>query len=123
MLPASLDRYYREGKGSDPIVHFYESFLAAYDPAERERRGVYYTPEAVVSYIVRSLHGILKSAFGKADGLAANGVTLLDPAAGTMTFIARAAHVAVAEFENKYGQGGRSDFTAANFSRTFTLSN
>jgi len=105
-----LDSYYRDGKGSDPIVHFYETFLAQYDPDERERRGVYYTPEPVVGYIVRSLHGLLKSEFGKPDGLASEGVTLLDPAAGTMTFIARAAQQAVAEFEAKYGAGGREDF-------------
>ena len=58
-----LDRYYHEGKGSDPIVHFYETFLTAYDPGERERRGVFYTPEPVVSYIVRSLHQFLKTVF------------------------------------------------------------
>jgi hypothetical protein len=109
-VPGILDRYYHEGKGSDPIVHFYETFLAQYDPSERERRGVYYTPEPVVGYIVRSLHGILKSEFGRADGLASEGVTLLDPAAGTMTFVARAAQLAVAEFESKYGAGGRGDF-------------
>ena len=83
--PGILDRYYHEGKGSDPIVHFYETFLAQYDPEERERRGVYYTPEPVVGYIVRSLHGVLKTEFDKRDGLASDGVTLLDPAAGTMT--------------------------------------
>ena len=44
--PGILNDYYREGKGSDPIVHFYETFLAQYDPDERERRGVYYTPES-----------------------------------------------------------------------------
>ncbi|MFP4057795.1 MAG: N-6 DNA methylase [Candidatus Brocadiia bacterium] len=108
--PAILERYYREGKGSDPIVHFYETFLAAYDPEERERRGVYYTPEPVVRYIVRSLHKILKDQFGKADGLASEGVTLLDPAAGTMTFVAHAARQAVEEFESNYGPGGREDF-------------
>ena len=59
-----LDRYYREGEGSDPIVHFYETFLAQYDPDERERRGVYYTPEPVVGYIVRSLHRLLRTEFG-----------------------------------------------------------
>jgi hypothetical protein len=117
--PGILDRYYHEGKGSDPIVHFYETFLAQYDPAERERRGVYYTPEPVVGYIVRSLHGILKSDFGKPDGLAADGVTLLDPAAGTMTFIARAAQVAVAEFEAKYGKGGRADFIRRHILKNF----
>jgi hypothetical protein len=86
--PGILDRYYHEGRGSDPIVHFYETFLAQYDPEERERRGVYYTPEPVVDYIVRSLHEILKREFDKPDGLASKGVTLLDPAAGTMTFVA-----------------------------------
>ncbi|NLB65538.1 MAG: N-6 DNA methylase [Lentisphaerae bacterium] len=108
--PGILDRYYQDGKGSDPIIHFYETFLAQYDPAERERRGVYYTPEPVVNYIVNSLHGILKTDFDKRDGLASDGVTLLDPAAGTMTFIARATEVAVAEFQAKYGSGGRDDF-------------
>ena len=108
--PGILDSYYREGKGGDPIVHFYETFLAQYDPDERERRGVYYTPEPVVGYIVRSLNGLLKTEFDKRDGLASDGVTLLDPAAGTMTFVARAAQQAVAEFEEKYGRGGRADF-------------
>ena len=105
-----LHRFFHEGKGADPIVHFYETFLKKYDPKERERRGVYYTPESVVSYIVRSLHAILKEKFGKADGLAADGVTLLDPAAGTMTFIAKAAQVAVDEFVGKYGEGSRESF-------------
>ena len=114
-----LNRYYREGKGSDPIVHFYETFLAQYDPDERERRGVYYTPEPVVGYIVRSLHGLLKKEFGKSDGLASDGVTLLDPAAGTMTFVARAAQQAVAEFEGKYGSGGRGDFIRHHVLRNF----
>ena len=68
--PGILDRYYHEGKGSDPIVHFYETFLAHYDPAERERRGVYSSPEPVVGYIVRSLHALLKTDFGKLDGFA-----------------------------------------------------
>jgi len=117
--PGILDRYYHEGKGGDPIVHFYETFLAQYDPAERERRGVYYTPEPVVGYIVRSLHGLLKTEFGKRDGLASDGVTLLDPAAGTMTFVARAAHQAVAEFEAKYGSGGREDFIRRHVLKNF----
>ncbi|MDX1637528.1 MAG: hypothetical protein R3281_06145 [Balneolaceae bacterium] len=50
-----LDRYYDEGKGKDPIIHFYETFLAEYNPDLREQRGVYYTPESVVAYIVRSV--------------------------------------------------------------------
>ncbi len=114
-----LDRFYHEGKGSDPIVHFYETFLAEYDPAERERRGVYYTPEPVVSYIVRSLHGLLKTKFDRSDGLASEGVTLLDPAAGTMTFVARACQEAVREFEGKYGAGGREEFIRQHILKNF----
>lgn len=117
--PGILDRYYREGRGNDPIVHFYETFLAQYDPAERERRGVYYTPEPVVSYIVRSLHELLKTRFGKPEGLAAEGVTLLDPAAGTMTFVAHAARQAVHEFESRFGQGAREEFIRRHILRNF----
>ena len=117
--PGILDRYYHEGKGSDPIVHFYETFLAKYDPDERERRGVYYTPEPVVGYIVRSLHGLLKNEFDKSDGLAAENVTLLDPAAGTMTFVARAAQLAVEEFVTKYGSGGRAEFIQKHILKNF----
>jgi len=114
-----MSRYYREGKGGDPIVYFYETFLAHYDPQERERRGVYYTPDPVVSYIVRSLHILLKTKFGRADGLAAEGVTLLDPAAGTMTFVARAAERAVREFVARYGAGGRETFIRDHILRNF----
>ncbi|HUT33143.1 MAG TPA: type ISP restriction/modification enzyme [Planctomycetota bacterium] len=105
-----LDRYYHEHKGSDPIVHFYETFLAQYDPEERQRRGVYYTPEPVVSYIVRSLHSLLKSEFGMFDGLADSSVTLLDPAAGTMTFLAHAAKLATDEVVLKFGEAIRRVF-------------
>ncbi len=118
-VPGILNEFYREGKGSDPIVHFYETFLAQYNPEERDRRGVYYTPEPVVGYIVRSLHGLLKTEFGKADGLASKGVTLLDPAAGTMTFVARAAQKAVSEFQAKYGSGGTGDFIRDHILRNF----
>ncbi len=73
----------------DPIVHFYEPFLQAYDPKLRELRGVYYTPDPVVSYITRSVEAILKRDFAVSDGLADRQVMLLDPACGTGTFLAR----------------------------------
>lgn len=60
----------KKTKQEDPIVHFYEGFLAAYDPALRERRGVYYTPEPPVSFIVRSVDYILKKYFDLGGGLA-----------------------------------------------------
>lgn len=101
-----LKRYYDEGKGKDPIIHFYETFLAEYNPELREQRGVYYTPEPVVGYIVRSIHQLLKDEFDKPLGLADSSVTVLDPAAGTLTFIAEAFKKAVNEYATKYGKGG-----------------
>ena len=77
-----------KGKGKeDPVVHFYETFLAAYDPKMREVRGVYYTPEPVVSYIVRSIDHLLKTRFDRPKGLADENTLILDPAAGTATFL------------------------------------
>jgi len=101
-----VDNYYLNGKGKDPIIHFYETFLAEYDPKERAKRGVYYTPEPVVKYIVNSVHKILQKKFKRPDGLASNSVTLLDPAAGTLTFPIEAIKVAVEEYKNRYGDGG-----------------
>jgi len=76
----------RTAKG-DPVVHFYETFLKEYDPKVRETRGVYYTPEPVVSYIVRSIDHLLKTRFNKPRGLANSSVLILDPAVGTATFL------------------------------------
>jgi hypothetical protein len=114
-----LHEYYEQGKGKDPIVHFYETFLSEYDPALREKRGVYYTPEPVVGYIVRSLHQILKDEFNKADGLASPDVTVLDPAAGTLTFLAEAAKLAVNEFVGKYGKGSKDKFIKEHILKNF----
>ncbi|MDP2738083.1 MAG: N-6 DNA methylase [Pseudorhodobacter sp.] len=98
---------------SDPFLHFYETFLAAYNPAKRKARGVWYTPEPVVNFIVRAVDEVLQTEFGLSDGLAdtskvtidwdtgetrnAKAVTIrkevhrvqiLDPATGTGTFLA-----------------------------------
>ena len=103
-MEAILKDFGKHTKQEDPVVHFYESFLAAYDPKMREARGVYYTPEPVVSYIVSSIDHILKKDFKLKDGLAdatkikiagATGkkkidvhkVQILDPATGTGTFL------------------------------------
>ncbi len=94
----------------DPIIHFYETFLAKYDPATRERRGVYYTPEPVVCYIVESLHRILQEHFDRSEGLANRSVTVLDPAAGTGTFLVEAARRAVEEHVDRFGEGSKEKF-------------
>ena len=102
-MAAILRDFGKADRREDPVVHFYESFLAAYDPALRESRGVYYTPEPVVNYIVRSVDAILKDDFGCSLGLAdyatvkatqsdgkeveTHRVQILDPATGTGTFL------------------------------------
>lgn len=114
-----LDTYFHQHKGKDPIVHFYETFLAEYDPKTREKRGVYYTPEPVVSYIVRSLHYILKEHFNKDEGFANPSVTVLDPAAGTLTFLAEAAILALKEFIARYGEGAKDKFIKEHVLKNF----
>lgn len=99
---------------NDPFLHFYETFLAAYNPAKRKARGVWYTPEPVVNFIVRAVDDVLQTEFGLPDGLAdtskvtipwdtgqtdkkgkpvmikkeVHRVQVLDPATGTGTFLA-----------------------------------
>lgn len=114
-----LDEYFHKHRGKDPVVHFYETFLSVYDPKTREKRGVYYTPEPVVSYIVRSLHHILKEHFGKRDGFANDDVTVLDPAAGTLTFLAESAKLAVDEFVSKYGEGAKETLIKEHILKNF----
>jgi hypothetical protein len=69
-LPAILRDFGNKTRGDDPVIHFYEHFLNAYNKALRIQRGVFYTPQPVVTYIVRSVHELLQTEFGLADGLA-----------------------------------------------------
>ena len=62
---------------NDPFLHFYETFLAEYDKKLRKARGVWYTPEPVVDFIVRAVDDILKTDFGLKDGLADNSKTTI----------------------------------------------
>ncbi|HRI28905.1 MAG TPA: N-6 DNA methylase, partial [Chitinophagales bacterium] len=92
----------------DPVIHFYETFLSEYDPKLRKARGVWYTPQPVVNFIVRAVDDILKTEFNLPDGIAHTGKTkipvtlqgkntqqevhkvqILDPATGTGTFLAQ----------------------------------
>lgn len=91
---------------NDPVVHFYETFLSHYNPDTRKARGVYYTPEPVVSFIVKGIDYLLKKEFNVADGIAdrekievkktvqgkivskqEHRVQVLDVATGTGTFL------------------------------------
>jgi predicted helicase/CRISPR/Cas system CMR-associated protein Cmr5 small subunit len=112
-LPKLFADFGKFTQRNDPFIHFYETFLAQYNPAKRKARGVWYTPEPVVNFIVRAVDDVLKTEFGLADGLADTSkitvdwdtgfekagkpviekrelhrVQILDPAAGTGTFLA-----------------------------------
>ncbi|MFH2103920.1 MAG: type ISP restriction/modification enzyme [Chloroflexota bacterium] len=78
---------FKRTRSEDPVVHFYETFLSVYDPKLRASRGVYYTPEPVVQFIVHSVDWLLKNRFGRTWGLADQNVKILDPATGTATFL------------------------------------
>ncbi|WP_441696547.1 type ISP restriction/modification enzyme [Helicobacter pylori] len=79
----------------DPYLHFYESFLSAYDPKLRESKGVYYTPDSVVKFIINALDSLLKTHFkdaplGLKSALDNENIKLLDFATGTGTFLLEA---------------------------------
>jgi predicted helicase len=63
---------------NDPFLHFYETFLAAYNPSKRKARGVWYTPEPVVNFIVRAVDEVLQTEFGLPDGLADTSKVTID---------------------------------------------
>jgi len=99
-------RYFGTRRGRyDPVTDLYETFLKHYDPRIREMRGVYYTPDPVAWYIVRSIDTLLKREFGKKLGLADPSVFILDPAVGTGTFLSCAIEVIHSCVKNTYGVG------------------
>jgi len=117
-----LKNYGKSTKIEDPIIHFYETFLSEYDPKLRKARGVWYTPQPVVNFIVRAVDDILKTEFDLPQGLAENSKTrikieqqgkkveqdvhkvqILDPATGTGTFLAEVVKHIHKKFEGQQG--------------------
>lgn len=126
-----LKNYGKSTKMEDPIIHFYETFLSEYDPKLRKARGVWYTPQPMVDFIVRAVDDILKSEFGLKEGLAdtsktkikvnlqatdkrykdniktveeeVHRVQILDPATGTGTFLAEVVKHIHKKFEGQEG--------------------
>ncbi|WP_295298135.1 type ISP restriction/modification enzyme [uncultured Brachyspira sp.] len=87
-----LNKYDNTAVQKDPYMHFYETFLYKYNPELRELRGVYYTPQSVVNFIIDSIDIVLKEYFNKDKGLGDalekdTNIRLLDFAAGTGTFL------------------------------------
>lgn len=133
-----MSKYGRAAQMNDPVIHFYETFLAAYDPKLRKARGVWYTPEPVVDFIVRAVDDVLKSDFGLKDGLTdeskiqlkidhtpneqkksnkaiqtqhVHRVQILDPATGTGTFLTHIVKHIHKQFKNN--QGGWQSYVDA----------
>jgi predicted helicase len=126
-----LKNYGKTTKMEDPIIHFYETFLAEYDPKLRKARGVWYTPAPVVNFIVRAVDDILKTEFDLPQGLAdtsktkinvntqtpdkrsvtgykqmeqeVHKVQILDPATGTGTFLAEVIKQVNKKFKGQEG--------------------
>lgn len=95
----------------DPYLHFYETFLSAYDPKLRESKGVYYTPDSVVKFIINALDSLLKTHFkdaplGLKSALDNKNIKLLDFATGTGTFLLEAFRKALET--RKTSDGGTS---------------
>jgi len=123
-LAALMKNFGTPTQTNDPVIHFYETFLAKYDPKLRKSRGVWFTPEPVVNFIVRAVDDILKTEFGLPAGLAdtskirikaeeqgvggkvrkeVHKVQILDPAAGTGTFLAEVVRQIHKKFRGQQG--------------------
>ena len=98
---------------ADPWLYFYEHFLAAYDPALRRNRGVYYTPVEVVRAQVRLIGELLERRFGKSLTYADEGVVTLDPAAGTGTYPLAVIEHALGAVEERLGPGAVPSYASA----------
>ncbi|HSI72735.1 MAG TPA: type ISP restriction/modification enzyme [Fimbriimonas sp.] len=125
-MQAVLADFGNRTQGEDPVIHFYEHYLKAYNKELKVKRGVFYTPQPVVSYIVRSVHELLQTEFGLEDGLAStitwgemaaknpeikipqgtppdsHFVVVLDPATGTATFLVEVIDVIHKHLQNKW---------------------
>ena len=100
------------GGRRDPWLHFYEDFLAQYDPKLRRDAGAYYTPVEVVKAQVCIVDELLRERFGKKFGFATGGVNVLDPAVGTGTYLLAIIEHAlglIAEVEGKGAVEARAD--------------
>lgn len=77
----------RANGDADPLLYFYEHFLAAYDPELRKNAGVYFTPPQIVHAQVRLIERLLIDRLGRDLGFADGSVITLDPAVGTGTYL------------------------------------
>jgi hypothetical protein len=108
----------RLSRSGDPWLYFYEDFLAEYDPKLRKDYGVYYTPVEVIGCQVRLCAQLLEERFNKSLNYADEGVTFLDPAAGTAAYPLMAMQYGLNKVASTYGEGmvaGKASDMARNF--------
>lgn len=133
-MEAILRDFGKRTMQEDPVIHFYELFLKEYDKKKKVERGVFYTPQSVVSYIIRSVHELLQNEFGLEDGLAStvtwgemaklnphikipegvlpdeHFVQMLDPATGTATFLVEIIEVVYQTMISKWRKEKYTEF-------------
>ena len=131
-LKKIMASYVRDKLHHDPMIHFYEDFLAEYNPKLRKSKGVWYTPQPVVGFIVRAVDEILQKEFNLPEGLADysmiekdvaveqshdgrttdgmkhamkrfHRVQILDPATGTGTFLAEVVNQIYDHYRDQQG--------------------
>lgn len=119
-----MKNFGKSTRQEDPVIHFYETFLGKYNPALRKSRGVWYTPQPVVNFIVRAVDELLKTEFNLPLGLADTAkvkakadfhgkkvdkefhkVQVLDPATGTGTFLAETIRFIYEENFKNFNEG------------------
>lgn len=101
-VPKMFKDYYAGEADEDPIFYFYQRFLRVYEPEKSEQLGVYYTPEPVISFIVRSVNRLLTTDFDRPNGLAdEKPVKVLDPAGGTLGFLSFVAKEMAKNYANQ----------------------
>lgn len=131
-LQEIMETYSQDKRHHDPMIHFYEDFLSEYNPKLRKSKGVWYTPQPVVGFIVRAVDEILQKEFNLPEGLADysiiekdvvaeqsydgrtkdgmkhvpkrfHRVQILDPATGTGTFLAEVVNQIYDRYRDQQG--------------------
>lgn len=109
-----LDSFYRAMVERIEAVHtlagkqeimrtLYDRFFSQAFPRMSERLGIVFTPVEVVDFIIRSANDAMRTAFGQSLG--DPGVAIIEPFAGTGTFVARLLQLGVIPpeaLEHKY---------------------
>jgi hypothetical protein len=97
--------FFDKFRDAEAVQYFYEPFLEAFDPDLRKQLGVWYTPPEIVKYMVARVDQVLKSDFGRPDGLADPGVYVLDPCCGTGAYLVEVLNTIAATLAER-GEGG-----------------